>query len=74
MSKGMDEKGKFEEAMAKLEDVVKKLESGDGTLAEMIGQYEQGMRLIKVCNDRLDAYEAKITKLANLEDTAHDDA
>ena len=70
----MDEKVKFEEAMAKLEGVVKKLESGEGTLQEMIEQYEQGMALIKVCNERLDAYEAKITKLADLEETAHDDA
>ena len=70
----MDEKLKFEEAMAKLEGVVKKLETGEGSLQDMIKQYEQGMALVKVCNERLDAYEAKITKLAELEESAHDDA
>lgn len=62
----MDEKTKFEESMAKLEDIVKRLESGEGSLSEMIALYERGMGLIQVCNKRLDAYEAKITKLANL--------
>lgn len=70
----MDEKMKFEEAMTKLEGVVKKLEAGEGGLQEMISLYEQGMELIKVCGKRLDAYEAKITKLAELEEAAHDDA
>ncbi len=70
----MDEKVKFEEAMTKLEDVVKKLESGEGSLAEMIALYEQGMGLIQVCNKRLDAYEAKITKLADLGGNEHADA
>lgn len=68
----MDEKVKFEEAMRKLDGVVKKLEAGEGSLAGMIALYEQGMALIKVCNDRLDAYEARITKLADLEEAEHD--
>lgn len=54
----------FEEAMSRLEAVTKRLEGGEGTLEEMIALYEQGMSLVQVCNDRLDAYEAKITKLS----------
>lgn len=70
----MDEKLKFEEAMAKLTEIVGKLESGEGSLAEMIALYERGMALIKECGARLDAYEARITKLAMPEETADDDA
>ena len=54
----------FEEAMTRLEAVTKRLESGEGTLEEMIDLYEQGMGLVTVCNDRLAAYEARITKLS----------
>ena len=67
------EKIPFEEAMSQLDGVVKKLESGEGTLEEMIRLYEQGMRLVTFCNERLDAYEAKITKLSQWEQEEHHD-
>lgn len=60
----MVEKIKFEDAMSQLDGVVRQLESGEGTLDEMIAQYEKGMKLMKLCNQQLDAYEAKITKLS----------
>lgn len=64
----------FEDAVAELERVAKRLESGEGTLDEMIALYERGMLLANVCNKRLDAYEAKITKLSALHEEAdHDD-
>ncbi len=54
---------KFEEAMQRLTGVVDKLESGEGSLDEMIRLYEEGMRLVRACEKQLDAYEATITKL-----------
>jgi exodeoxyribonuclease VII small subunit len=60
----MVEKIKFEDAMNQLDGVVRQLESGEGTLDEMIAQYEKGMKLVKLCTQQLDAYEAKITKLS----------
>ena len=68
----MKKEPKFEEAMRALDGVVKRLEAGDGTLEEMIALYEEGMSLVKVCTKRLDAYEAKITKLSELEGETHD--
>lgn len=65
---------KYEEALATLDGVVRQLESGEGTLEELIALYERGMGLVKLCNAQLDQYETKITKLANLEETNHDDA
>lgn len=57
----------YEEALAALDGVVKKLESGEGTLEEQIALYERGMGLVKQCGARLDAYETTITKLSELE-------
>ncbi len=62
------EKPGFEETMRQLEAVVRKLESGEGTLDEMIRLYESGMGLVKECNARLDEYEAKIVRLTGTEE------
>ena len=60
----MEQPIQFEEALKQLEELTMKLESGEGTLEEMIARYEEGMKLAKLCNDRLDAYEKKITMLS----------
>ncbi len=59
----MEEKS-FEQSMERLEAIVKKLESGSGTLDEMISLYEEGMKLHADCSGRLDEYEAKLSKLS----------
>ena len=58
----------FEETMRQLEAVVRRLESGEGTLDEMIRLYESGMELVRECNARLDEYEARIVKLTEAEE------
>lgn len=59
----MEQPLRFEDAMQKLSGIVEKLESGEGSLDEMLRLYEEGMRLVKACDTQLDAYEATITKL-----------
>ena len=54
----------FEQKMERLENVVKKLESGTGSLDEMISLYEEGMRLHEACAKQLDEYEGKLQKLS----------
>lgn len=54
----------FEQKMERLENVVKKLESGTGSPDEMISLYEEGMRLHEACSKQLDAYEGKLQKLS----------
>lgn len=51
---------KFEDAMQRLEEIVEKMESGDLPLEELIVRYEEGMKLVKVCQDRLTAAEQRI--------------
>ncbi|MHB1453628.1 MAG: exodeoxyribonuclease VII small subunit [Saccharofermentanales bacterium] len=55
----------FEEAMKLLEDTVKKLEKGDATLEESMALFTEGMRLSKICSDKITGIESKISKLIN---------
>ncbi len=50
----------FEEALKKLEIIVKNLEKGDVPLADMIASYEEGVRLKNICQARLDEAKLKI--------------
>lgn len=50
----------FEEALAALEDVVQKLESGDVPLDTSITLYERGEALRGACQRRLDQAQARI--------------
>lgn len=50
----------FEAAMAELEDVVRKLESGNVALEESIALYERGAELKRHCDARLKAAEERV--------------
>ena len=54
---------KFEDAMARLEEILQGLESGEGTLDELLKLYEEGVALIRVCNDRLEKAEQSVKML-----------
>ena len=54
---------KFEEAMKRLEDIVKKLEGGDLPLEDSIGSFEEGMKLVNLCSKRLEEAEQKVNLL-----------
>ncbi len=53
----------FEEAMEKLETIVAKLESGDVPLEEAIELFQEGMRLSRICSQKLETVERKIEML-----------
>jgi len=53
----------FEDALRALEDVVRKLESGEVPLDDSISLYERGEQLRKHCQARLDAAQARIEKI-----------
>lgn len=53
----------FEDALRALEDVVRRLESGDVPLDESIALYERGEALRRHCQARLDAAQARIEKI-----------
>jgi len=53
----------FEQAMAELEEIEKKLEKGELTLDESINFFRRGVELTKYCNRKLDEAERSITML-----------
>ncbi|MEY2538739.1 MAG: exodeoxyribonuclease small subunit [Verrucomicrobiota bacterium] len=54
----------FETAMDRLEKIVGQMESGELPLEELIVRYEEGMNLVKVCQERLASAEQKIEIIA----------
>jgi exodeoxyribonuclease VII small subunit len=54
----------FESAMDRLEKIVDQMESGELSLEDLIVRYEEGMKLVKVCQERLASAEQKIEIIA----------
>ena len=54
----------FEKAMSRLEAIVEQMETGKLPLEDLIVRYEEGMNLVKVCQERLTSAEQKIEIIA----------
>jgi exodeoxyribonuclease VII small subunit len=59
----MNQELPFEEAMKKLEDVVEKLENDEVSLEESIRLFEEGMRLSRLCGEKLNRMEQQVEML-----------
>lgn len=55
---------KFEEAMAELEEVVRRVETGDTPLEESLQAFERGVALVRSLHARLDAVQSRIEELS----------
>ncbi len=53
----------FEEALQKLETLVEAMEAGDLPLETLLARYEEGVKLTKICQDKLAEAELKIQQL-----------
>ena len=53
----------FEDALKKLEGVVETMESEDLPLETLLAKYEEGSRLVKICQEKLAEAELKIQQL-----------
>jgi exodeoxyribonuclease VII small subunit len=51
---------KFEAALARLEDIVKELETGDLPLEQSLKLFEEGIKLSRLCNKRLEDAERRV--------------
>ncbi len=51
---------KFEDAIGELEGVVEQLESGELSLEDSLAAFENGVRLVKLCNQKLSEVEKKV--------------
>lgn len=55
--------GDFEQALNRLEELVRQMESGNLSLDQMIARFEEGMKLAKFCDEKLNEVERKIEML-----------
>jgi exodeoxyribonuclease VII small subunit len=55
---------KFEELLARLEQIVSDMETADLPLDKLLSTYEEGMRLVKACGDRLADADQKVEVLS----------
>jgi exodeoxyribonuclease VII small subunit len=53
----------FEDAVEKLESIVEEMESDNLPLEKMLVRYEEGAQLVKVCEEKLQSAETRITQL-----------
>jgi exodeoxyribonuclease VII small subunit len=58
----------FEAALTQLESIVESMESGEVPLAELLARFEEGNRLLKICETRLKDAELKIEQLKKQKD------
>ncbi|MCL4707489.1 exodeoxyribonuclease VII small subunit [bacterium] len=63
----MAKKTSFEEAMQKLDVIVKQLEQGQIPLEEAIKIFEEGVKLYRSCASQLEEAEKKLQKLVKTE-------
>lgn len=62
----------FEESLLKLEEIVKKLESGEVPLDDAIKEFNEAMVLAKNCDQKLKNAEEAITKIVNSDGSIED--
>ena len=58
----------FEEALSMLEEQVRKLESGNMTLDQSISSFEEAVKLVKLCNEKLESAERRVRLLTESAD------
>ncbi len=59
----------YEQAMARLEEIVTKLDDGSLPLDESIKLFEESTKLASFCNTSLEKAKLKITELSEKQDT-----
>ena len=65
----MSEEMSFEETLTQLEEVVNHLEAGDSlTLDESLQAFETGVRLARICRQKLDGAELRVRQLIEVDE------
>jgi len=53
----------FEQAVARIDEIVASLEKGDAQLDKSLSLFEEGVKLVETCNSMLDKAEQKVVSL-----------
>ncbi|MBI4368580.1 MAG: exodeoxyribonuclease VII small subunit [Candidatus Omnitrophica bacterium] len=70
----MESELKFDKAMEQLEKIVEDLESGNMPLEDALKKYEEGVKLSRLCTQKLTEAETKIETLTKALNTSAEDA
>ncbi len=68
MNLPMENELTFEQAMERLEEIVRLMESGTLSLDETVRYYEEGMRLLRFCQQKLAAAEQRVKMVVITDD------
>ena len=60
----------FEASMQRLDEIVQQLDKGDVALDASLALFEEGSRLLTICNEMLDTAEQKVVQLKKGSDGA----
>ena len=63
MGKGEQQEASLEETFQELSSIIEKKQERDVTLEESFSLYEQGIRKLKLCNEKIDSVEKKMLLL-----------
>jgi len=63
-----DEKMSFEQAMVRLEEIVRSLEKGDAPLDQSLALFEEGTSLVRLCTTALEQAQQRVTILLKQDD------
>lgn len=62
----MSEKKTFEESMDRLDTIVHELELNEKSLDETIALFEEGLQLVKSCDEQLKQFETRVEEITRL--------
>ena len=61
----MSESISFEKALAEIQQIVKRMESGELSLEDSLQHFERGVQLTRLCQEQLLAAEKRVDVLVN---------
>lgn len=53
----------FEQALSNLEEIIRQMESGEAPLESLVNHYQTGVKMLKLCRERIDSAEMKIKEV-----------
>ena len=57
----------FEAALQRLEEITRVLETGSVSLDDSLKLFEEGVSLVRFCNEKLESAKLRILKVSNVE-------
>ena len=62
-----EEEVSFEEALANLEEIIQRMESGEAPLESLVTHYQTGVKMLKLCREKIEGAEMKIKEVQEKE-------